>query len=66
MSVTGDTNSEVAYAASQGYPTLAIDALGSGNSDHPDPITIIQYPTLVEVHHAIIAKGNQSFSFFRF
>jgi pimeloyl-ACP methyl ester carboxylesterase len=32
----------VAHAQSQGYSTLAIDNLGNGRSDHPDPVSIVQ------------------------
>ncbi|KAL5377772.1 hypothetical protein DPSP01_009552 [Paraphaeosphaeria sporulosa] len=32
------------HANSQGYATLAIDNLGDGESDHPDPISMVQLP----------------------
>ncbi len=38
----GDAYSWIAFASSQGYPTLSIDRLGCGNSTHPDPITQLQ------------------------
>jgi hypothetical protein len=33
------------YASTAGYPTLAIDQLGSGNSSHPDPMSVVQTPS---------------------
>lgn len=44
----------MAYASKQGYPTLAIDRLGHGISDHPDPILVVQDPAHVEITHALI------------
>jgi pimeloyl-ACP methyl ester carboxylesterase len=32
----------MAHAASQGYASLAIDNLGNGKSDHPDPLKVVQ------------------------
>lgn len=32
------------FANKQGYPTLAIDRLGTGRSSHPDPYTFAQAP----------------------
>lgn len=34
----------VDYASQEGYPTLAIDRLGNGNSSHPNGITEVQCP----------------------
>lgn len=72
---TGDGYSDryswVAAASKAGYPTLAIDRLGNGDSDHPDPILAVQfvtspvdktqlttnrYPVEVETIHQIIVK----------
>ncbi|KZV85089.1 alpha/beta-hydrolase [Exidia glandulosa HHB12029] len=39
-----DTYSWVRWAAAHGYPTLNMDRLGYGESDHPDPISIVQAP----------------------
>ncbi len=39
---------ESTIASEQGYSTLAIDRLGNGLSDHPDPILIVQYPAQVD------------------
>ena len=48
-------NSYVDVAASAGYATLAYDRLGSGLSEHPDPITIVQLGIQVEIAHFIVA-----------
>ncbi|PVH74849.1 alpha/beta-hydrolase, partial [Cadophora sp. DSE1049] len=57
---TGDGFDEryswVAAASKAGYPTLAIDRLGNGDSSHPDPILAVQYPVEVETIHQIILK----------
>lgn len=34
----------VDVATAKGYPTLALDRLGSGESSHPDPILVVQGP----------------------
>ena len=43
---TGDGFEEqyswVAAASKAGYPTLAIDRLGNGDSSHPDPLLTVQ------------------------
>jgi pimeloyl-ACP methyl ester carboxylesterase len=52
----GDKYSWVHYASQQGYPTLAIDRLGYGLSDHPDPILHVQFPTHAEVAHSIVKQ----------
>jgi hypothetical protein len=44
----------VAYASQQGYPTLAIDRLGNGDSDHPDPLLVVQMPAHAEIAHRVI------------
>lgn len=49
-----DIYSWISYASQQGYSTLAIDRLGNGESDHPDPITVVQKPAHVEVAHQVI------------
>ncbi|KFY02422.1 hypothetical protein V490_00507 [Pseudogymnoascus sp. VKM F-3557] len=51
---SGDKYSWISFASKQGYPTLSIDRLGNGLSDHPDPIAVVQMPTHVEVSHAIV------------
>lgn len=44
----------VDYATKQGYPTLAIDNLGNGQSDHPDALLVTQMTIQVEIIHNII------------
>ena len=46
------------YASKQGYSVLAIDRLGNGQSDHPDPILDVQYPAQVEQIHQIILEAR--------
>jgi len=46
----------------QGYPTFAIDRLGSGNSSHPDPIFVVQCPAQVEITHQIIRLARTGVS----
>ena len=50
------------YASQQGYPTLAIDRLGSGESEHPDPILVVQNPAHAEIAYGIVqlAKAGTS------
>jgi pimeloyl-ACP methyl ester carboxylesterase len=48
----------VAYASQQGYPTLAIDRLGHGVSDYPDPILVVQDPAHVEITNALIQAAR--------
>lgn len=52
----------IAYASSQGYPTLAIDRLGNGNSSHPDPILVVQCPAQAATISALVglARGGAS------
>ena len=45
--------SYVNAAASAGYATLANNRLGVGNSDHPDPINVVQSFTDVEILHGL-------------
>ncbi|KZV80676.1 alpha/beta-hydrolase [Exidia glandulosa HHB12029] len=39
-----DTYSWVHWASAHGYATLNMDRLGYGESDHPDPVTVVQNP----------------------
>ncbi|QIW97419.1 hypothetical protein AMS68_002937 [Peltaster fructicola] len=39
-----------------GYPTLAIDSLGDGNSSRPDPVTVAQIPYEVAIYHDLVQK----------
>lgn len=41
-------------ATSQGYSTLAIDNLGNGQSDRPDPISTVQLPLQLELIRTLI------------
>ena len=52
----GDMYSWIAYASSQGYPTLSIDRLGTGNSTHPDPIVQLQVNLETAVIHQIVLQ----------
>ena len=45
--------SYVNAAANAGYATLAYNRLGVGNSDHPDPINVVQSYTDVEILHGL-------------
>ncbi|TVY82352.1 hypothetical protein LSUE1_G002404 [Lachnellula suecica] len=49
-----DEYSWVDYATNQGYPTLAIDNLGNGESEHPDALLVTQMTIQVEIMHNII------------
>jgi pimeloyl-ACP methyl ester carboxylesterase len=42
------------HAASQGYATLAIDNLGNGQSERPDPVEVVQGPLQLSILHNII------------
>ena len=50
----GDMYSTVDYASKQGYPTLAIDRIGVGNSSQPDPIIQQQIPLEEAVSHQLV------------
>ena len=50
----GDKYSTVDYASKQGYPTLAIDRIGVGNSTRPDPILEQQVPLEEAVNHELV------------
>lgn len=59
--------SYVDTAAAAGYATLLYDRLGTGLSDHPDPVQIVQLPIQIEIAHLIVQKlrggkiGSRSF-----
>jgi pimeloyl-ACP methyl ester carboxylesterase len=36
--------------------TLAYDRLGSGHSDHPDPVQVVQLPLQIEILHVLVQK----------
>lgn len=46
------------YMSKLGYPTLAIDRLGAGLSDHPDPITEVQANLQTNIHHEIVQMAR--------
>jgi pimeloyl-ACP methyl ester carboxylesterase len=46
--------SYVDYAAEQGYMTFLYDRLGTGLSDHPDPLQTVQWGLQVEIAHELI------------
>ncbi|GAB5594028.1 hypothetical protein Unana1_08928 [Umbelopsis nana] len=46
--------SYIDVAAEAGYPTFSYDRLGTGLSDHPDPIKVVQSPIEVEIAHSLI------------
>ncbi|KAJ8062834.1 hypothetical protein OCU04_008089 [Sclerotinia nivalis] len=47
--------SYVDAAAARGYATFSYDRLGTGLSQHPDPIQVVQVATQVELAHALIS-----------
>lgn len=59
--------SYVDQAAAAGYATFSYDRLGTGLSDHPDPVQIVQLPIQIEIAHILIQKlrvgeiGDHSF-----
>lgn len=48
--------SYVDEAVAAGYATLAYDRLGSGLSDHPDPVQVVQLPLQIEILHVLVQK----------
>ncbi|RDW65163.1 catalytic protein [Coleophoma crateriformis] len=60
--------SYVDAAAVAGYPTFSYDRLGTGASDHPDPIQVVQSSLQVDIAHNLIqflrrgGFAGQSFS----
>jgi len=46
-------HSYIDAATEAGYATLSYDQLGVGNSDHPDPIQVVQATSQVAVTHAL-------------
>lgn len=48
--------SYVDVAAEKGYATFSYDRLGSGRSEHPDPVQVVQVPLQVSLAHELIAK----------
>ena len=54
----GDRYDYVTWASKLGYPTFAFDRLGNGQSDHPDPILVVQCPLQAEVIHQLVLKAR--------
>ena len=52
--------SYVDVAVTAGYATLSYDRLGTGLSDHPDPLQIVQLPLQIEIAHALVQKARSS------
>ncbi|GAP88718.1 putative alpha beta-hydrolase [Rosellinia necatrix] len=48
--------SYVDVASAEGYATLSYDQLGVGNSDHPDPIQVVQATSQVAVTHELVGQ----------
>ncbi|KAF2764662.1 hypothetical protein EJ03DRAFT_281615 [Teratosphaeria nubilosa] len=46
----------VDYANNLGYPTLALDHLGTGRSSHPDPILVTQQPYEMALYHDLVTQ----------
>ena len=46
--------SYVDFAAEEGYTTFLFDRLGSGQSDHPDPIQLVQINLQVAINHQLV------------
>lgn len=49
-----DTYSFVRHAVARGFATLSVDRLGTGLSDRPDPVNIVQFPAEVEIVRQIL------------
>ena len=60
--------SYAAFANAKGYATLAIDRLGVGKSDHPDPVAIVQRTFQAELYHDLFKQlrgiGRQRYPMF--
>ncbi len=48
--------SYVDAAAEEGYATFSYDRLGTGRSQHPDPVQIVQASIQVDIAHVIVQK----------
>ncbi|KAH9818210.1 alpha beta-hydrolase [Teratosphaeria destructans] len=46
----------VDYANNLGYPTLALDHLGTGRSSRPDPILVTQQPYEMALYHDLVTQ----------
>jgi pimeloyl-ACP methyl ester carboxylesterase len=50
------SSSYIDAAASAGYTTFSYDRLGTGLSDHPDPIQVVQSALQIEIAHQMIQQ----------
>lgn len=48
--------SYVDAAAKAGYATLSYDRIGVGQSEHPDPVQVVQGPIQVEIAHFLVTQ----------
>lgn len=55
----GTNYSYVDYVTERGYDTLAIDRLGNGQSDRPDPVLNVQLPSQIETTKSVLDKVKQ-------
>ena len=55
-SPSNNPNGYADYSLSQRYATLAIDRLGTGASDHPDPVNVVQEPFHTEILHNLVQQ----------
>ncbi|EJD51013.1 hypothetical protein AURDEDRAFT_160156 [Auricularia subglabra TFB-10046 SS5] len=53
------TYSYAYYAAARGFATLNMARLGSGESDHPDPVSFVQTPLITAILQSIV-EGARS------
>jgi pimeloyl-ACP methyl ester carboxylesterase len=49
-------HSYIDFAASRGHYTFSYDRLGSGRSQHPNPIQVVQIPLQVEILHDLVSQ----------
>ena len=55
----GTNYSYVDYVTERGYDTLAIDRLGNGQSDHPNPVLNAQLPAQIETTKSVLDKVKE-------
>ncbi|KXT13785.1 hypothetical protein AC579_2347 [Pseudocercospora musae] len=52
----GKNYSYVDYALSKGYDTLAVDRLGNGRSDKPNPFLVVHLPAQIEAMNSLLEQ----------
>ncbi|KAF7198653.1 hypothetical protein HII31_00392 [Pseudocercospora fuligena] len=52
----GKNYSYVDYALSKGYDTLAVDRLGNGRSDKPNPFLVVHLPAQIEAMNSLLER----------